>query len=254
MRILRACFLWLLLLAAPASAEQIVADLSQTRVSITANFDGSEILIFGAIRREAPLPEGDLAVVITVEGPSEPVTVRKKDRVAGIWVNTEAVDVDLAPSFYAIATSAPLPQAINQTEDLRYKVTIPQAIRAVGTTETVADAEPFLEALMRIKSDKASYQVLDGQVRLTSDTLFDTSISLPSNLTQGAYRTRIFLTRGGAVIDRFETSIDVQKVGLEKFIYTLAHQRPLIYGLLSLAIAIAAGWMASAFFRYVRGT
>ena len=44
----------------------------------------------------------------------------------------------------------------------------------------------------------------------------------------------------------------MRKVGLERLIYTLAHERPLIYGLLSLVIAIAAGWSASAVFRYIR--
>lgn len=250
--VLRA-LLVVLAFALPAQAEEIVADLSQTRVAITANFDGSEILIFGAVRREAPLPDGELSVVITVEGPSEPITVRRKERVAGIWVNTDSVEVDLAPSFYAIATSAPMRDAISEVEDLRHKVSVPRAIRAVGISEGVEDSETFVDALIRIRSNKDSYQVLENQVKFTADTLFETSISLPSNLTQGSYRTRIFLTRGGTVVDQFETAIEVRKVGLEKFIYNLAHERPLIYGLLSLAIAIAAGWLASAFFRYIRG-
>ena len=75
MSLLRALIISLLL-ALPAQAEEIVADLSQTRVAITANFDGSEILIFGAVRREEAMPEGPLAVIITVEGPSERTTVR----------------------------------------------------------------------------------------------------------------------------------------------------------------------------------
>jgi hypothetical protein len=54
------------------------------------------------------------------------------------------------------------------------------------------------------------------------------------------------------VIDSRETVIFVQKVGLERFLFTLAHEAPLIYGLLSIAIAIAAGWGASAVFRYLR--
>jgi hypothetical protein len=49
----------LLALALPARAETMVAGLSQNRVSITANFDGSEILVFAAVAREAPVPEGD---------------------------------------------------------------------------------------------------------------------------------------------------------------------------------------------------
>ena len=87
---------------------------------------------------------------------------------------------------------------------------------------------------------------------LDEQTLFRTAIELPANLTEGSYQTRIFLTRGGAVISQFETAIEVRKVGLERWIYTLSREQPMIYGLMSLAIAIAAGWGASAAFRMMR--
>ena len=82
----------LMALALPAAAqEQIVAGMSQNRVSITADFDGSEILIYGAVKRDTPPPTGaPLEVIVTVEGPSTPVSVRRKGRVAGIWVNTDS--------------------------------------------------------------------------------------------------------------------------------------------------------------------
>ncbi|WP_243641982.1 TIGR02186 family protein [Rhodovulum steppense] len=242
-----------LMAALPARAERVVAGLSQTQVAINTSFSGSEILIFGAVRREAPLPEGALHVVVTVAGPSGPVTVRRKARRFGIWVNTEAVVIDAAPSFYAVASTAPLAQALSQDEDMRHKVSIPRAIRATGTAAQAADSENFIEALVRIRSRVGLYQVLPGEVALTEDTLFRTSIALPANLTEGDYRTRIFLTREGEVIDAFETAITVRKVGLERWTYMLAHERPLVYGLLSLAIAIAAGWGASAAFRLIRG-
>lgn len=239
--------------ALPAIAEEIVAELSQTRVSITANFDGSEILVYGAVRRESPIPEGELGVLITVEGPAEPVIVRRKARRLGIWVNTEAVEVDSAPSFYALATSGPLASVLTETEDLRHKLTISRAIRSIGAPMNILDAESFTDALIRIRMDKDLYQMLEGDVLLSGGTLFSTSIALPANLTQGDYRTRIVLTRNGEVVDLYQTSLNVGKVGLEKFIFTLAHSQPFLYGLLSLAIAIAAGWSASAFFRYIRG-
>lgn len=243
----------LLVLALPAQAEEIVADLSQNRVAITANFDGSEITIYGAVSRNSVAPEGDMGVIVTVEGPSEPVIVRRKDKRLGIWVNTEALEVDAAPTFYAVATSGPFAEVLNETENLRFKVSIPRAIRAVGVADSVGDVDSFLEALIRVRSSNDLYQLREGAVRINGGTLFTTAIALPSNLTEGEYRTRIFLTRNGAVIDSFETGIEVSKVGLERFLYNLAHDRPLIYGLLSLAIAIAAGWLASAFFRYIRG-
>ncbi len=246
-----ALILTLLLAAVPAQAEEVVAGLSQDAISITANFDGSEILIFGAVRREAPPPgEAAMQVIITVEGPSRPVTVRRKDRRFGIWVNTDAAEIDGAPTFYAVSTTAALGTALTHTEDLRHRVSIPWAIRAVGTE--VPDQAAFTEALMRIRQDDTLYQLNEGAVRFREQTLFDTAVRLPANLVEGDYQTRIFLTRGGEVVDVYEQVIPVRKVGLERIIYNLAHERPLIYGILSLTIAILAGWLASAVFRYIR--
>lgn len=252
MRRLMALVTLALVLAVPVKAEQVVAGLSQEAISITTNFAGSEILIYGAVRREAPAPEGlPMEVIVTVQGPDRATTVRRKDRRFGIWVNTDASRIDRAPTFYAVATTAPLADVLSQTEDLRHGISLDRAIRAVGTGR--ADQELFNAALIRIRTEDGAYQLNEGEVRLREQTLFDTAIRLPANLTEGEYRTRIFLTRGGAVIDVLEQSIPVRKVGLERAIYTLAHERPLIYGLLSLFIAIAAGWLASAVFRYLRG-
>ncbi|MEL7114660.1 MAG: TIGR02186 family protein [Pseudomonadota bacterium] len=247
-------FLAVVLPAQSALSEEVVAGLSQNRIAITANFDGSEILIFGAVKRDAPPPAGagPLQVVITVSGPLEPITVRRKEKKWGIWVNTDAVEVDAAPSFYAIAASGAFTDVVTDTEDLRHHISIPRAIRSVGAPMTIQDAASFTDALIRIRKDKDLYQLLESTVEITDETLFRTSIALPANLTEGDYTTRFFLTRDGAVIDTYETVIFVNKVGLERLLYSLAHERPLIYGLLSLAIAIAAGWLASAVFRYIR--
>lgn len=240
----------LLLLVAPAAAEDVVGGLSQSRISITSDFDGSEILIFGAVRRDAPEPDGNLGVIITIEGPQRPLTVRRKERRFGIWVNTDAVEIDHAPTFYAVATSGPWEEIIKDTEDLRHRISIPRSIRAVGTG--VADTPEFIEATMRIRTRQNLYQRNIGSVDVIENTLFSTSVRLPANLTEGDYTARFVLTRDGAVVSTHERTIPVQKVGLERFLYNLAHERPLVYGLLSLGIAIAAGWLASAAFRFIR--
>lgn len=243
----------LLALAMPVKAEEVVLGLSQNQVSISTNFDGSEVLIFGAIKREEAIPDGDpLHVIVTVQGPREAVTVRKKDKRYGIWINTEAVEVDEAPSYYAVATSGPLDTVLNATEDLRYKITIPQVIRSVGAPMDVTDPQSFTDAVIRIRKANQSYQLRENSVELSEETLFRTSIAMPANLTEGDYRTRIYLTRGGVVVSEYETVIDVRKVGLERWLFTLSRQQPLAYGLLSLAIAIFAGWAASAAFTVLR--
>lgn len=240
----------LIALSLPAQGEEVVAGLSQSRISISTDFDGSEILIFGAVKRDSPPGDGPLQVLITVEGPSEPLTVRKKDKRFGIWINTNQVDVVGAPSFYAVATTAPLEQTLSPNEDLEHSVSIARAIK-LGHDRFPGDAA-FEEALIRIREKAGLYQTNIGAVTLDEGTLFSTSVRLPANLHEGDYRARFFLTRGGRVIDTHTTDIDVQKVGLERFLFRLSRENPLIYGLMSLAIAILAGWLASAAFRVLR--
>ncbi|MCF2869612.1 TIGR02186 family protein [Octadecabacter sp. G9-8] len=240
----------LVLLALPAHSEEIVIGLSRDEVAITANFDGSDVMIFGAVKREAPAPDnGDLEVIITLAGPSESVLVRRKERRLGIWVNTDAVEVDAAPSFYAVATSAPFRETLSEVEDLRYGISIPRVIRSVGAPADVANSETFTEALIRIRAAAGLYQILDNGIDIEEETLFRGQIALPAALTEGDYVARIFITRNGMVVDEYETSIAVYKAGLERWLYEMSRNQPFWYGIMSLAIAISAGWLASAAFR-----
>lgn len=255
MRHLLLSLLALILTVAPhgGQSEEVVLGLSKDKISITTNFDGSEILIFGAIKREAVIPEGEpIQVIVTIAGPSLPVTVRRKEKKLGIWVNTDAVDVDLAPSFYAVLSSGPLDEVLTAVEDLRHDVSIPKAIRSVGAPSDIENPVSFTEALIRIRTNSDLYQLRENTVVVEEQTLFRTSVRLPAALTEGFYPTRIFLTRNGEVVSKYETTIDVQKVGMERWLFELSRQQPLIYGLMSLAIAIGAGWAASAVFRLFR--
>lgn len=245
----------LVLVTGPARAqgEEIVSGLSQNRVAITANFDGSEILIYGAVKREAPAPTGaPLEVIITVEGPSIQLVIRRKERVAGIWVNTSSVTVDAAPSFYAVATTGLVDDILSDTDDLRYRITLPHAIRVIGGASEAASVDEFIAALERIRSNEDIYRLLQGQVQLAEETLFRTDVTLPANLIEGDYKVRMFITRDGQVIDQMERVIGVRKTGLERTLYIMAHEQPLLYGLISLVMAAVAGWAASAGFRLLR--
>ena len=251
---MRAFILTLLMLlnTAPIAAEEVVLGMSHDEVAITATFDGSEILVFGAIKRESKISPVPLQVIVAVSGPSEPLLVRRKERKFGIWVNTDTVEVDLAPTFYAVATSAPWDQVVTDTEDLRHKISINRAIRSVGAPMHIENAQSFSDAVMRIRKRSGLYQLRENTVAVDQQTLFRTSIEMPANLTEGNYKTRIFLTRNGQVLSHFETDIAVRKVGLERFLFTLSRENPLVYGLMSLAIAIFAGWSASAVFQFIR--
>ena len=245
-------FFFFLCFVNSAAAEKVVLGMSQDEVAITATFDGSQILIFGAIKREEAPKASPLDVIVTISGPNVPITVRRKSRAYGIWINTDQVTVEKAPSYYAVATNRPLKHILSNHEDFTQKISIKRSVGFVATDLWTPDYQNFTDALVRIKENTGLYQLLENSVAVEQDTLFHTTIQMPADLTEGDYPTRIFLTRDGQIVDQIETSIDVRKVGLERFLYRLSRDMPLIYGLLSLAIAIFAGWLASTVFRVVR--
>ncbi len=237
----------LILIAFPAKSEEIVLGLSRGEVAISTNFDGSEILVFGAINRErGERKPGELGVIVTILGPATSVTVRRKERKMGIWVNTESVEIGIAPSFYAVATNAPLQDILTEREDMNARISLSRAVHAVGPSDT--DSTNFSDALIRIREAENIYQTLEGAVGVEQESLFYTEIALPANVAEGDYRAQIYLTRDGKIVDVYVATIPVNKVGLERWLYNLAHENAMLYGLISLLIAISAGWGASAIF------
>jgi uncharacterized protein (TIGR02186 family) len=240
--------------AQPGRPERIVAALNQTSISITASFEGSEIGVFGAVAREAPVePDAPtLGVVVRIAGPSEPVIVRRKARVAGVWANVAAERIDRAPSFYAVAASGPLHDKLSHTEDLRHRVSFEHALRFVGAQSLGRDRDAYLEAAVRLRREAGLYVLAPGGVDLFEDTLFRAAVALPANIVEGAYTVTVLLTRDRRVIDIHQAEIEVAKAGLERIVYDLSRQQPLLYGALAILVALAAGLAASEAFRWLR--
>jgi uncharacterized protein (TIGR02186 family) len=236
----------------PGLRDRVVAALSQNRVAITAGFEGLEILVYGAIARADLRDDGALGVVVSIVGPSRPVMVRRKDRIAGLWINAEAVRLAQAPSFHAVASSGPLFDTISHTEDLRWRVTVGHALRQIEADRTQAPRERFLDAVVRLRRENGLYVTLPGGVSLEEGVLFRTRIPLPSNIVEGTYTAQVLLARERQVIDSFSTEIEVSKAGLGRLIYDTATQLPLVYGVASIVVALIAGLAAAEVFRYLR--
>ena len=110
--------------AAPAGAQtRLVTDLSQSRIEISHRFAGSELLIFGAIQYPGGrTPSEPPGIAVVLRGPADAITVRKKARVAGIWVNTQAIRFESAPGYYAVATTRPIHQLLDERSAAIYEI------------------------------------------------------------------------------------------------------------------------------------
>jgi len=234
--------------------ERLEADVSSRRIGIESDFAGIQIVVFGAVdqsrQRTAEQNFYDLAIVI--RGPEHPTVVRQKERVVGLWVNQAARVFSGVPQYYAVLSTRPLEEITTQEVLARHQIGF-ENLRftlAEGVAQSSSEQEDaFRDALVRIKADEKLYQEKSFAVAFISRSLFRATVSLPANVPTGKYAVDIFLFRQGQLLDMHQSELRIEKQGLERFIFNLAYQNSLLYGLIGVVIAVIAGLAASAAFR-----
>jgi uncharacterized protein (TIGR02186 family) len=230
--------------------EQVHSDISTREISIQSNFTGIEIVLFGSIDfSRGPRPdEGPYDVIMVIRGPSEPIVVRRKERLAGIWVNGASETFSAVPGFYAVLASRPF-GAITTEETLK-KLGIGLANADFGKADGGgAPDDGFRAALIRTRAEHNLFQEADDGVRFIGRSLFRGSVDLPVNVPIGRYTSQVYLFRDGKMLSQSQGSLQVHKVGFERVVYMLGYKRPFLYGLLSVLAAMAAGLAAWTIFR-----
>lgn len=237
------------LCALPAAAsEDLVSGLSQDTVEITSNYTGTDITVFGAI--EHPEDGGTNDVVVVVRGPDANMTVRKKDRVVGIWLNRDQATLQSMPSFYYLASTRPLAAIAARYTLQRYGIGLANLVPAKFVSHH--DPEPFRQALIRHKELDGLYGEMPTGVEFLSPTLFRVHVPVPATVSRGQYNAEVYLFRDGNVISAQSTPLFIDQTGLERRLNIFAHTSPLSYGLSAVLMAMFLGWLSSVLFR--RGT
>ncbi len=226
----------------PAWAAPMVADLSKYVISIDSGFTGTDVLLYGAVEEE-----GDLVVV--VRGPAERVSVRRKDRVFGIWMNRDDVEFEDAPSFYLVASSRPLGEIAQRNFRELHQIGLDALRLTPSTARPEEEVEPFREALIRNRRRDGLYSDSIDAMKFLSNRLFSTSVHFPANVPEGAYRAEVFLIRDGKVISAETTPLFINKSGFLWQINFYAHSQPELYGIMAILVALLAGWIAAVAFR-----
>jgi len=240
----------LVLLSAAAGAaqaqEELVTDISRHLISIQSNFTGAELLLFGAVGGDAT---GERDIVVVVRGPDTPVTVRRKERIGGIWLNYGSAEIESVPGYYAVASTRPLPAIAPKAVLERYGIGVENLVLRPPDPEASPVPEDYVEATGRIRTESGLFRERPGGVLFLGSSLFRASIDMPAHVPDGLYTARVYLFSNGTVVQAQTSTLFVNKVGFEKLVFEFAHRQPLAYGIAAVLIAFFAGWAASAIFR-----
>ena len=232
----------MVVISGAARAEPLVADLSDSVIAITTGFAGSEVLLFGAT-------EGEGDVIVVVRGPVGAEVVRRKSRVAGVWVNRGGVEFDNVPSFYHVAASAPLAELLPEEDRRRLEIGHDYLGLRAGAGADGALVSDFRAALVRAKQRLGLYYDALGEVTFLGTRLFRTELFLPSNVHTGTYEVTVYLVSGQKIVAEFERRLEIGKIGLEAEVFAFAQQQSALYGMIAILVALMAGWLAGFVFR-----
>ncbi|HEY1246610.1 MAG TPA: TIGR02186 family protein [Hyphomicrobiaceae bacterium] len=239
----------------PGAKESVEADVSARNIAVTSNFNGTEIVVFGAVdgSQQPSAESGYYDLIIVVEGVPSRMVVRRKSNVAGLWLNTSSVIFDNVPSYYAVASNRPIDEIASEDFRTLHGIGL-HHIRftpAVGQSEPLSneDIKQYRDAVVELKRKARLYVESPFGAGFTGKSLFRASVVLPANVPVGPLLTHVYLFREEKLLYRVSVRHTLGREGLEWYLHAFAYRLPTLYGFTTVGIAVGAGLLASAAFR-----
>ena len=152
---LAACFF---ALTGAADAPRLVPDISNRSIEIRYSFTGAELLLFGAVVYPGGrVPEEPADVVVVLKGPTTPILMREKQKIAGIWMNAESHRFASAPGFYAVASAAPIDTLVDERTAAIYELGLDHLQLSSGGGATPEEAGRFEQGLIDLRQREGLY-------------------------------------------------------------------------------------------------
>jgi uncharacterized protein (TIGR02186 family) len=236
-----------------ACAERLIVSVSNHRVTVTPNYSGEELVLFGAVEKDATTPQAkrNYDLVVTISGPRADMVTRRKERRFGIWMNTEYRQFLQVPTYLALFSNRPFDDIASTDIARRQQLGLNNVLLTQRIGPDYADVVPndaFRSAFIRLQQQRGLYREDTSAVTFITPTLFRTGIPLPAQVPIGTFNVDIKLFADGALVTHTDTAFEIVKVGFEQFVATTARQNGLLYGLVTAAMALMTGWIASLVF------
>jgi uncharacterized protein (TIGR02186 family) len=244
----------LLLLLAPwllaQSGPRLVPDISARSVQIQYSFTGAQLLLFGAILYPGGrVPTREADVVVVLKGPVQPIVVREKQKLAGIWTNADSNRFRSAPGFYAVASSKPISDLVDERTAAIYELGLQNLQLSPGGGAQPDKERRFEAGLLDLRRRQGLYYENPKGVEISESVLYRARISIPSQVPVGTYTAETFLIARGKVIAAATKEIEVGKSGFERFVAETAVRHEVAYGLVAVILPLLLGWAAATAFR-----
>jgi len=228
----------------------LVPDVSSRSVEIRYTFTGAQLLLFGAIvypGGRAPTEPADIVVVL--RGPVQPILLREKQKIAGIWMNADSDRFRSAPSFYAVASSRPITDLVDERTAAIYEMGLHNLQLSPGGGALPEKERRFEAGLLDLRHRVGLYAEDPHGVEISQGVLYRAYITIPSQVPVGTYTAETFLVDRGRVLAAATRDINISKSGFERYVALAARRHSFLYGIAAVMLSLFLGWAAAVLFR-----
>ncbi len=225
-----------------AQTNDMAVEIARDQIDITVGFTGSTIELFGS------RADKDTQIAITVIGPKKDITIWRKDRVLGAWVNRHFVKFKGIPAYYHFALSDDDQETEGFQEILNNNGIGNEALIAsikIKKSKKIKDTRPFTDALLDKKIKAALYFDKPSEFKFINDNFFRVKFPIPPSATTGEYKIHSYLIKDGQVVQHSESRLNVKQVGLNASIVGASKQYSFVYALLCIFLGLFSGWFVS---------
>ena len=232
----------------PFSLSSVISDIDKTDIELSTRFDGTSLLVFGALSSE----NDNTSLLVEVIGPSTSVDITKKVQIWGIWVNKKIAQFQDIPSFYKISISNPEHPILKEIEYRKLKSIFYDFLETNSTPEDGNGVEQYYHELTRLKKKLGKLSIFEEKINIIDKKLFSHKVNLPNKIHPGLYKIKMTLIdQQGTELSKSEQSVKVSKVGIQEFLSYNSKNNPVFYGLFSVIIALFLGFSAAQLFRWL---
>jgi uncharacterized protein (TIGR02186 family) len=230
-----------------ASAE-LTADTNHSHITIGFFYHGSSMSVKGVYD-----PEADLIIKLT--SPDGHEALKRKGKVGGVlWMNVGSLDIKSVPGVYFLHSTKKIEDILSAQEMQRHVIGYPALQKHAQMSPVADEAEKakWFEEFVKFKERSRLYSESTGKISLTQNNgkgNYYIKTEWPYQVPPGKYDVTVYAVKNGKVSETAQSSITVEQVGTVKTLADMAKNNGALYGIISILIALGAGFGVGMIFR-----